>query len=151
MPVFNFHFGRIVPGSPGLGPALLRRLGPRFGATIGPHPSTTKDVDDVPTPIPCKVLFDTGATRSGIDMKVAKSLGLKTMGVAAVQTARGENRDTPLFAFSIHIASGPSFNITGGTGCDLHKAGLAAVIGMDILGQCLFTVNGPAGICTLAT
>lgn len=92
-------------------------------------------------------LVDTGATTSGIDQSIAEKLGLEPLGKRPLQSAQGLGH-TERFMFRIGLmpdGSGETslpfiFDASYGfalTGCE-H---FTALIGMDILRQCDFSID----------
>ncbi len=104
-------------------------------------------------------LLDTGATRTSIDLKIAKMLGLPPIGFVQIGTAGGKQKST------IHVAD-VSFPNTGLSprktipigSCDLSfdpNVGLSsaqnigALIGRDILSHWVVVWNGPYANVTI--
>ena len=102
------------------------------------------------TPFEATALLDTGATSSGVSRTVADTLGLPSIGKEPINTAGGTvlaNR----YLFRIAFARTGEFPFVFDdiTGFELvyHRA-FQAVIGMDVLGRCDFTMARD-GLCRL--
>lgn len=111
---------------------------------------------NVPNPIQIRGLLDTGASHSAVDPSVLTALGLTPTGTALVNTpttgAAPVTVDQYDVAFLIPIDKGvPLINQTlPVTASDLFTVqGFHALIGRDILSQCVFVYNG-SGFFTLA-
>ncbi|RJF93704.1 retropepsin-like aspartic protease [Sphingomonas cavernae] len=107
------------------------------------------------TLIEVQALLDTGATASGLTARIAKALGLTSLGKKPVQTAGGMIQ-TDRFAFraGFYMAepgSVPAFpHMLDGT---IFGIGLAdvnsfdVIIGMDVIGRNYLELR-PDGLCT---
>lgn len=110
----------------------------------------------VPNPIPIRGLLDTGATGTAIDPSVLTALGLTPTGTILVNTPTtganpatveqydvafvilGPPNGTPLFSQTLPVVASEL----------LTAQGFHALIGRDILSQCVFVYNG-SGFFTL--
>ena len=148
MPIFNWNF--FHQSNP---QDHLAHFGMRIAVEIGLHPEVEQLLISTEAPVPGKVsgtgIIDTGATRTSIDLSVANELGLVPMGATKVRTAQGA-LDAPVYPFAITLAPNLTFPAFG-MGCNLHEQGIHALIGMDLISRCIFLVNGPAGMFSLAT
>jgi len=100
-----------------------------------------------------QALIDTGSTTSGITPRVAESLGLPKRGKRPLGSAQGEGQaERYLFRVAIRIpATAPSFPFVFDdvSGFELAPSfSLDALLGMDILRQCDFSIHR-RGLCTL--
>lgn len=100
-------------------------------------------------------LVDTGATVSGLDHKIAERLGLESLGKRPLQSAHGLGH-SERFMFRIGLmADGANENdlpfvFEPCFGFGLHASDhFSALIGMDILSQCDFSIDRN-GRCRLA-
>lgn len=104
----------------------------------------------VPVGVPIRALLDTGASSTAIDPSVLATLGLTPTGSCMVNTpttgATPQAADLYDVAFLIPAGkmSPPLFNQTLAVmSCELLAAqGFHALIGRDILSQCVFVYNG---------
>lgn len=105
------------------------------------------------TGVEADALLDTGSTTSAITPRIAKELGLRQLGKRPLGSAQGLGQaerylfrvglrtpaDVPTFPFLFDEVSG--FELSDSFQLD-------ALIGMDILKQCDFSMSG-TGICSL--
>ena len=96
--------------------------------------------------IPATALLDTGSTTSGLTARAAKSLGLIKRGKRPLGSAQGEGQaERYLFRFGMRLGIGvPSFpfvfdDVIGFELADSFT--LDALIGMDVLRMCDFSIN----------
>ena len=148
MPILNWQH------PPGIGQQILANFGPRIQVEVSLHPAAQQALADAGQAIPASVngaaLIDTGATVTAIDHKAATTLGLRTVGRKPILTPAGQS-DTDQFSFMICVLPyGLKLNCVPGIGADLDRQGLVALIGMDMLAQCVLTVNGPGGFFFLS-
>ncbi len=126
----------------------LQRYCVRLNVRVARHSALRAVVDnessDPTLVIPCTALVDTGAATSGIELKIAKKLGLEPSGFSTRTTADGP-RMLRQFAFSIAFGKQMEFDVADGLGVDMAAAKIDAIIGMDILARCVLVVDGPAG------
>jgi hypothetical protein len=150
MPVFDWVFGtKDIPGQ-----RRLAATGPRISIEATIHPVMQRALTDagvsMPAPVPGIGLIDTGASITSIDVSVAQRLNLQVVGTRKLGTARGVV-DAPLFSFTLRLLPwGFNLNCVPGVGCDIHAQGIIALIGMDLLSQCVLTVHGPMGVVSIA-
>jgi hypothetical protein len=89
---------------------------------------------------------DTGASASAIDDNIVRQLGLIQTGRSRVHTPAGyverDQFDVTVF-FGSQAGEVKSFTI-GVISTDLASEGFAAILGWDILIQCVLTCDGPA-------
>ena len=113
----------------------------------------------IPQPVPIQALIDTGASGTCVDPSVLSMLGLTPTGVVSVNTPSTGNQP--------HIAQQYDVSLVIPGGLPTHPQlwfanvpviaaqllvaqGFQALIGRDILADCLFTYNGQTGQFTLA-
>ena len=107
----------------------------------------------VPPPATIRGLIDTGATRTCIESQVLKSLNL--MAVDQVSIFTSSTGDTPhvcgLFEASLTFLHPKSeFRIASLPVIEAHLSGIQALIGRDVLEQCLLVYDGQSGHFSLA-
>jgi hypothetical protein len=109
----------------------------------------------IPAPIVGVALIDTGASRSAVNAATAILLGVQQVGVGTGYTAGGPVQQSlyPVrFAFP-GIGLDVQFNAATGvdlTGQTCAGQPMLALIGRDVLANCVFIYNGPAGTFTLS-
>ncbi len=110
----------------------------------------------VPNVMQIRGLLDTGASHSAMDPMILNTLGLTPTGTVLVNTPTTGSAPVSVdqydVAFMIPVANSPPlFNKTlPVTASELYAAqGFHALIGRDILSQCVFVYNG-SGFFTLA-
>ncbi len=110
----------------------------------------------VPSPVNIRGLLDTGASGTAVDPSVLTALGLSPTGTTLVNTpttgAMPQPADQYDIGFVIPAPNGlPLFSQTMPViACELLAAqGFHALIGRDILSQCVFVYNG-SGFFTLS-
>ena len=101
--------------------------------------------------IASKALIDTGASSTTISRKIADELDLKSLGKRETETANGRvGLDIYKVKVSIPIASGLNKhgNIKGSlaetvltASCFNTSSSIEALLGMDLLSQCVFTLS----------
>jgi len=121
-----------------------------------------KALQDANLPIPpaqtIRALIDTGASISAVDPSILSALGLQQTGEADIHTpsTAGTAVRTPTYDVMIGIYAArqndPHFvsDTVQVTGSDLSRFGFSALIGTDILKECIFHYNGVAGLFTIA-
>lgn len=102
-----------------------------------------------------RALIDTGASCTCIDPHVLKALSLTPTGVIPVHTP--STGSTPHLASQYDIdlvLLNPRLNLTIGaipvTEANLRVQGIDALIGRDVLANCLLVYDGQSGIFNLA-
>lgn len=150
MPVFNWR-----PTQPNAdGQRILSRFGPRIQVEACVHPAAQKSLivsnQPVPSPVNGFALIDTGATVTAIDEEVARALQLPVIGQTKIGTADG-TATASLLPFCLRLLPW-GFNMTcvPGISARISNQGIIALIGMDLLSQCVLIVNGPDDSVTLA-
>lgn len=147
MPHFTLQ---IEPGGPFLY-AFVRVSQPKAAAL-------TSAGQAVPSPVPIRGLVDTGASSTCIDPSVLSSLNLSPIGTVSVNTpttgATPHDADQYDVGLVIPATTGalplviPAMPVV----CSelLVGQGFHALIGRDILGQCVLVYNGATKVFTLA-
>ena len=131
----------------------FEQWGIRLAVRVGVHRyvadhSRTRGIA-VPADVSCVAIVDSGCTRTAIDLGIAQELGLPKLGQTAVSTAAGPQM-SPVYAFSIMIDNDLVLDCIQGVGCDLASQELGALIGMDLLSNCIMILNGQGGSFTIA-
>jgi hypothetical protein len=116
-----------------------------------------KSGQTIPSPILGVALVDTGASRTCVDETVIQQLGIKSAGRGDVGSADGISQrelyparlvfpNTNLSKIECSHLAG--LNLGWTVALDSKKK-VIALIGRDILGDCLFVYDGPRGTFTL--
>jgi predicted aspartyl protease len=105
----------------------------------------------IPQPITGWALIDTGETRTAIDQSVVKHLGMSPVDSVVLTTAGGK-RDAGVYACRMKFASVALPEITASRATEVDLAGqsvgdktIIALVGRDILSNCVFVHNGTNG------
>jgi predicted aspartyl protease len=109
----------------------------------------------VPPPVPIRALIDTGASCTAIDPGALTSLGLTPTGSTPVHTPTTGNTAQNADQYDVSIVLlNPKLNLTFPTiaviESKLSIQGIQALIGRDVLTNCLFIYDGQSGIFTLS-
>jgi hypothetical protein len=115
----------------------------------------------VPTPVTGFAIIDTGATLTCVHEPVLQQLGLNPTGVVHSGTASGPVQLSQYPARLVSPDQGWTFDVIA-TGVDLTgqqvpinppqpPSPLIALIGRDLLRNCVLIWNGPGGFWTLST
>jgi hypothetical protein len=108
-----------------------------------------------PPPVKARALIDTGAGISGITPQIASALGLVPSGKLAISSATTGSGFQECNLYDVCLAfSQPSIKVLGVNipvvELDLSAIGPDALLGRDMLRQCLCIYDGQAGVFTLA-
>ena len=152
MPVLNFRAqaeARDQEGNPAALPSgtILLQTGPRVPVVLSPLeeqlqlPSSRGEA--IPSPVIGHALIDTGASVTCIDRDAAKKAGLAIVDSGPMHSATHANEIVPIYAGRLSIQGLPN-NIEArrAFGANLKSQGLTALIGRDVLAQCMFVYNG---------
>lgn len=142
MPLVN---GVIEPSGPTI-EIFIAVSGPRLAALQAAQISP-------PTPILVRGLIDTGASCSGVDPSVISGLGLSPTGTTHVYTpSTGQiPRVCRQYDVSLWLPSVAKIKHTlPVVETHIGHRGIEALIGRDVLSDCLFIYNGATGTFVLA-
>ena len=104
----------------------------------------------IPEPVSGLALVDTGARFTCVDEAAAVRAGLPIRGTAKMASASHPEHEVPVFAGRIVLDS-ININIPNAMGVSLSGfPQLVALIGRDMLRNCVFVYDGNAGSTTLA-
>ena len=100
----------------------------------------------LPNPVAGMALIDTGAAVSCIDDDVAIALKLPVTGTGFMTSATHTGQPRNLYPVEIEIAGWPiKFGSNRIMGANLKPQQLVALIGRDLLKNCVLVYNGPTG------
>ena len=164
MPVRSYgHF--TPPGAPDRDPANLQKVGAYTPVEIHTPSAIAAAFNAAGQPIPAPVtglaLIDTGATFTGLDNKVAATLGLNPVNIVNVGTADGMAQanvytvrlEFPTLGNNVDPWQTVGADLTGQsiqTDPGTPPQDIIVLIGRDYLQHCLMIWNGPNGSWTIA-
>lgn len=160
MPILNSRLqaesrdadGNIISVSPEL---ALQQLGPRLQLTLAPLDEHVKVIagkgEAIPQPVSGFALIDTGASITCIDRGAAEQAELAVVDSGPITSATHEAEVVPIYAGKLDIA-GLATNLTThrAYGANLASQGLIALIGRDVLKNCVLVYNGLDGSFSLS-
>lgn len=160
MPILNTRFSahkKDAQGKTASGPLQLglQGAGPRIQAILSPLENQLKSLADKGEPPPHPVsgfaLIDTGASSTCIDQNAAEAAGLAVVDSGPMSSATHDNEIVPIYAGKIEIIGmSVSVNIMRAYGVNLNSQDLVALIGRDLLSQCVLVYNGPESSFSLS-
>ena len=138
---------RSAEGLQEVGPCVEVRLAP-----LGTDFESGLDAGETPPAVVSgRALIDTGALVTCFDAGAAERAGLAVVGTGTVTSVRHADEVVPIFAGSLHIDwISVSVNARHAMGVNLESQGLIALIGRDLLANCLFVYNGLEGSFSFA-
>jgi predicted aspartyl protease len=105
----------------------------------------------VPAPVTGLALIDTGASGTCIDDDIAAALQLPIVDTGKMTSATEEGSVRNIYPVQIEFVG---WNIrlvnNRAMGATLKSQGLQAIIGRDMLRNCILVYNGPSGTFSLA-
>ncbi len=112
----------------------------------------------MPSPVPIRALVDTGASCTCVDPSVLAALELTPTGSVRINTPTTGNQPVDRDQYDVGLMipgatrdAHPLLRLTVPVvATDLLPHGIQALIGRDILAECLLTYNGTMGWFTLA-
>jgi len=104
----------------------------------------------IPSPITGRALVDTGASITAVDKPLLLRLGINPLGTANVFTPQGED-EQEMFPVKLGFVGTPlQINFNSVLGSDLTRQGIVALIGRDLLANCILVYNGVGGHFSLS-
>jgi predicted aspartyl protease len=134
--------------------ALMQR-GPVIPVVISPDQTFAAALQAASKPIPQPVtgfaLVDTGATTTCIDATVAQKMGLAPSGTAKLSSVSHEGTQCLTYPVQLFF---PAWNVglqaARAMGVTIANQGIIALVGRDLLQNCVLVYNGADGSFTLA-
>ena len=160
MPIFNTRVegeardqqGNVTRVPPRM---ALQQIGPSVQVILSPLEAHLKAITDKggspPPPVSGRALIDTGATMTCVDSAAAQQAGLAFVDSGTMTSATHANETVPVFAGRLIIeATSITVNANRAFGANLAPQGLIALIGRDLLAQCVLVYNGLDGSFSLS-
>ncbi|MDE0152958.1 MAG: aspartyl protease family protein [Gammaproteobacteria bacterium] len=153
MPILNVRIqaemrddaGNHLPAPPDM---ALGQVGPRVQITLAQLKEQIDAIsgkgEEVPAPVVGYALIDTGASATCVDSDAAGRAGLPVVDSGPLHSVTHANETVPIYAGSLTI-QGANINLLAhrAYGVNLVEQGLIALIGRDVLSQCILVYNGP--------
>lgn len=131
----------------------LHQLGPMVQVTLSltdDHRQVLSDSGEVlPAPVPGYALIDTGAGATCFDQEAAQKAKLTVAGSTHMASATG-SEIVPVYTGQLKIAGFTNITAEAALGAKLEALGLIALIGRDVLANCILVYNGPESAFTLS-
>lgn len=147
MPIHNFPYPATEKIS---SQELLTKLGALISSEVSVPSKLAaalqNDGKKVPDPINVPALFDTGASKTAVDKDILDKLGIPTVGQTSISTPSGTHPQA-LYPVKLEFPGSPipAIEFNSVVSCNLKGFDAAILIGRDIICQCIFILNGPAG------
>lgn len=137
-----------------MGPALLAVVGPRLEVEVSVSTAYAEQIakqgGTVATPHVGHALIDTGATRTCVDVDAIAKLGVPAVDRMPVLTPSGSETQSVHPVRLTFVGTGlGSVDAIPVLASKLGAQGILALIGRDILAQCVLIYNGPGGHFTI--
>lgn len=129
----------------------LTAAGPVAPVTLKPLADLEKVLESQGRPrlsVSGRVLIDTGAKRTAVDISAAQELALPIKDRAVTSSATHRNVVVPVFSGRLEIPGFLNFDVPQGLmGVNLHgnRMNIIALIGRDLLGAAILIYNGMDG------
>lgn len=135
--------------------AALQMMGPVTQVRISAPPTITQTIlakgGVLPPPVDGIALIDTGAAGTCIDADVATKLSLPVTGSGSITSATHAAIPCNLHPIQVEVVGWPvKFHTNRAMGTSLKAHGIIALIGRDVLRNCILIYNGAAGTFSLS-
>jgi hypothetical protein len=102
-----------------------------------------------------RLLVDTGASNTLIDVGLLNQLGLQPTGQVDVSTPSTDGQPVAMLQYDVglllpHSANSRFFPTIAVTGANFQAHGIHGLLGRDVLAHCLVVYDGPANLYALA-
>lgn len=109
----------------------------------------------VSSPIPCRLLIDTGASSTCVDSAIIRALSLSPSGATAIHTPSTGNNPAICNQYDVkliipHTSLSRVFPAIPVVESDFSSQGIQGLLGRDVLASCVLFYNGEIGLCTLS-
>lgn len=141
--------------NPSVGAAVLATNGIILNVAISPDMLTVSTMQtqgmQIPQPLLCRALVDTGASGLAIDRSIAASLGLKKEGVTTNLTANGAT-EAPVYFVSLNFPGTnlKSYDMLRATEVNLANQPFKCLIGRETMKNWHLHYNGQTGQISIA-
>ncbi len=158
MPIHNHFNYRQNPSNPSQvipEPHGLAVTGPIMQVELSVPDELAQYLTDNNQPIPPPLtgigLIDTGASITAVDVSIIQQLGIQPVGISNVYTPQGSAQQE-LFPIKLTFIGGLpiTINFSSVLGSELRNQGIIALIGRDVLSNCILIYNGTAGHFSLS-
>ena len=155
MPIFNGAVTKTLRGQQIPAPEVLREGGPFIPMIVKTGEAQTAVLQKAgkkPLEREGHALIDTGASRTAVDLQLAKEMGLPVIGRAHMSSASHESVIMPVFSGNLEVPGFAAINVPDGllgANLDGDKNKIIVLIGRDLLAMATFHYNGPEGSFTL--
>ena len=157
MPILNLKFrGEDADGEDHSGYLRgfgLHQRGAIVRVTLSPldqHGEIFSDMDgSLPTPVSGYAMIDTGAGMTCFDQSAAQKAQLMVVGRSSVSSVTGTGK-VPVYSGQLDIADFTCIKAETALGVKLDTPGIIALIGRDVLANCLLVYNGPESSVSLS-
>jgi hypothetical protein len=155
----NIFLGPAPNGGNKINPKLLFDAGPLINVVISLpkalETAYTQQNNPLPQPLSGIALIDTGAKKTCVQDSIMQKLKVSTIGQVTSNTANGARQcnlypahfSFPSAHIEIDFTSVVEVNLTGQT---FNGQQIIALIGRDVLANCVFIYNGALGMYTLS-
>ena len=114
------------------------------------HGEIFSDMDgSLPAPVSGYAMIDTGARLTCFDQSAAQKAQLMVVGRSNVTSATGTGK-VPVYSGQLDIAEFACIKAEAALGVKLETPGLIALIGRDVLADCILVYNGPENSVSLS-
>ena len=155
MPIVNRRFSGLYSGQSISPRVVLQNVGPNIEVILAPLEAQLKSIADhggtTPQPVSGHALIDTGASTTCVDAETAQRAGMALVTTGRIMSATHTNELVPVFAGRLTVAQASiTVNSTRAFGLNLKDQGLVALIGRDLLANCVLVYNGLDGSFSLS-
>lgn len=157
MPIYNY-FSFKPDGNILIDSSILRSAGPLVNVEISIPTVLAQLYDQIKQPIPAPItgwaMLDTGAYRTSVDNTTIQSLKVSAVGRESTLTPSGPKDQNTYPAHFKFPGTTIDLDFNEALGSDLqgqmfNGKPIIALVGRDILSECLFIYNGSSGMYTL--
>mgnify|MGYP001564370801 CR=1 FL=1 len=157
MPIHNHFTFEPNPSNPSQlrpGRSGLSALGPLMQVEVSIPDELaqyfTENNMPIPSPLTGMGLIDTGASITAVDVSIIQQLSIQPVGISNVFTPQGSAQQE-LFPIKLaFVGTQITINFSSVLGSELINQGIIALLGRDVLSNCILIYNGTAGHFSLS-